>query len=78
MANMSYSKLLEKYNQLKIETKKAPNKELEDMKSKYYYYFNANQKQKEDNEKLKSENKKLNKANIELSYLVTELMRGNK
>ena len=76
MSNYSYNVLLDKYNKLKKEIKKEPIKELNSVKERYYYYFNAYQKQKEDNEKLKNENKRLKKQNIELSYLITELLRG--
>lgn len=64
---MSYNVLLQRYKELK---------KVKDNKDKYYFYANKNQIEK--NEILKKENKELKKQNIELSYLITELLRGKK
>lgn len=65
MGNLSYNTLLKRYKELKNRRD-----------SEGYYYFYANKNQIEKNEKLKNENKELKKQNIELSYLITELLRG--
>lgn len=52
--------------------------ELKEIKIKYYYYFKGNKEKTEQNYILRGENKRLKRENLELSYLVTELMKKKK